>query len=170
MGCLYHERTVNGSPLWRGPIYICRPVKSEHDLDRFLLGVAQELGEADLLADAGILEAAIGCALEIVADAIDPHAAGLQAARGLDRALDVVGPHRAGETVLERIGKLDDGVLVTPGEHRNHRAENLLACDLHLRMHVAEHGRLDPPAALELLAGGALAADHQFGAVVDAGF
>src|SRR5215203_6497742 len=111
---------------------------SKHNMDRFFLGVAQKLLQSAFLADAGILEAAVGRALEVIADAVDPHAAGLHPARGLDCALDVVGPHRRGQAVLERIGQLDDGVFVAPGEYRNHRPENLLARDLHLRVDVAE--------------------------------
>src|SRR5262249_41172624 len=141
---------------------------SKDDLDRLFFGVAQQLLQAAFLADAGILQAAIGRTLEVVADPIDPDAAGLHPARRVDRALDVLGPHRRREPIFERVGKLDDRVLVAPGEHGDYRPENLLARDLHLRMNVAEHRRLDPVATLELLAGRPLATGHQLSAVVDA--
>src|SRR5215468_8121564 len=88
------------------------PRASQEDLDRLFLGVAQELRQAALLADAGILEAAVGRALEVIADAVDPDHAGLHAARGLERPLDVVGPHRRRQSVLDRVGELDGGFLV----------------------------------------------------------
>src|SRR5262245_17229561 len=43
--------------------------RSQKDLDRLFLGVAQQLRQTAFLADAGILVAAIGRALEVVAHA-----------------------------------------------------------------------------------------------------
>src|SRR5262245_27403317 len=85
---------------------------SQENLDRLFLGVAQQLRQTAFLADARVLVAAVGRALEVVADAIDADHAGLHAASSLERTLDVGRPHRSGEPVLDRIGELDDRILV----------------------------------------------------------
>src|SRR5262245_64479037 len=92
--------------------------RSQKDLDRLFLGVAQKFRQAAFLTDAGVLVAAVGRALEVVAHAVDPDYAGLHPARGLERARSVARPQRRREPVLDRVGKLDDRVLVAPREHR----------------------------------------------------
>src|SRR5687768_13081431 len=65
---------------------------AEHDVDHLLFGVAQELADAFLAPDAGILEAAIGHAAIMLANAVDPDIARLHRLGDADRAADVVGP------------------------------------------------------------------------------
>src|SRR6185295_18227591 len=73
---------------------------AEHDVDDLLFGIAQELADAFLAADAGILEAPIGHAAIVLADAVDPDVTGLNGLRDLERAIDVVGPNGRRETEL----------------------------------------------------------------------
>src|SRR5260370_4817049 len=102
-----------------------RDKNSQKNLDRLDFRVAQELLETALAADAAVLVAAVGRSLEMVADAVDPHHTGLDLAGGVERSLDVVGPHRRGQAILDPVGALARGGLVAPTEHRRHQPDTL---------------------------------------------
>ena len=72
------------------------------------------------------------------------------------RPRDVAGPDRGGEAEGGGVGATNELFHVGKLQHREHGAEDLLAGDLHLVLHVGEHRRLDEEAAVAhpLAAGG----------------
>src|SRR5579862_9763474 len=61
--------------------------------------------------------------------------------------IDVVGPHRRGQPVDAVVGHRQCLVLRAEGGHGEHRAEDLLTRDTHVRAYCIEDGRLDVIAA-----------------------
>ena len=59
------------------------------------------------------------------------------------RDVHVLRPHRGGEPVGRIVREAQRLGLVLEAHHREHRAEDLLACDFHFRPYTVEHGRLD---------------------------
>ena len=68
-----------------------------------------------------------------------------------DRALLVGRPDAAGEAVVAVVGDPHRVVLAVVGLDRQHRAEDLLLGDRHLRRHLGEDGGADEVAAVEPL-------------------
>ena len=68
-----------------------------------------------------------------------------------DRPVLVRGPDAAGEAVVGVVGDPHRVVLVLVGLDREHRPEDLLLGDRHLRRHLGEDGGADEVAALEAL-------------------
>ncbi|MNC94646.1 hypothetical protein D3C83_115530 [compost metagenome] len=60
--------------------------------------------------------------------------------------------------MLDGVDLLEQGFLVFPLEHRQHRAEDFLVGDAHFLRHVGEHGRFDEKAAGKLRVAGPPAA------------
>src|SRR5437588_12214662 len=94
-------------------------------VDVLLLREAQELLQALLAAEARLLHAAKRRAEKMAADFVDPDIADLDRHRGAMRLGEIVGPDRAGETVLDRIYFVEHARLVGPREDREQRAEDL---------------------------------------------
>src|SRR5580692_3169413 len=118
----------------------------EPDVDVLLLGISQHFLKAFLAADAGLLEAAERRAEEMFRHLVDPDKTRLHRGGGAVRGGEVVGPDRSGETVFDGVDLFEHFGFVAPFEHREHGAENLLAGDAHIRLHIGEHGRLDEEA------------------------
>ena len=57
--------------------------------------------------------------------------------------MQVVAPQRGGEAVAAVVGQADGLVLGVEGADRQHRTEDFLAGQLHVRAYVAEQGRFD---------------------------
>ncbi len=66
-----------------------------------------------------------------------------------------------GETELGGVGARDHLLLVFELQHRHHRAEDLLAHDVHVVVAAIEHRRRDEEAARQIPAGHARAAAEQ---------
>ena len=75
--------------------------------------------------------------------AVDPDGSGLERARNLMRAANIVGPDRSGEAVGRVVALQDRVVLVLERNHRGDGSEDLLARDPHVVLHVGEDGRID---------------------------
>ncbi len=95
------------------------------------------------------------------AGAVHPDEARLDAACRAVRIGEARRPHRAGQAVLDRIDLLEQGFLVLPLEHRQHRAEYFLVRDAHFLGNVGKHGRLDKEPTGELRVVGPLAATSE---------
>src|ERR1700704_6502868 len=140
---------------------ILRGSAAQHQMDGLGLRVAQQLIDAFFAPEPAVLVATERRAVEMTGRAVDPDIAGLNSARGPEGGVEIVGEDRGGQAVLGRIGECERFFLVAPAEHREHRPEDFLARDPHARLHVGEHRRLEPIAALEFRAGRTLAAGHQ---------
>src|SRR4051812_6163652 len=103
----------------------------------------------------------------VVGAAVDLDLTGAQLASDRLGALGITRPHPAGKPVLGVVGDPDRVLLVLVGHDRQHRAEDLLLGDRHLRRDLAEDGRPHEVAALGAL-GRLLAAGHDLGALLDA--
>ena len=118
------------------------------------LEVRREALGPELAADARLLEPAERAA-ELEHEAVDGVGAGAhRVGRPRGAACGVGGPHRAGQAVVGVVGDADRVVDVVVGDHRQHRAEDLLLGDRHLVVDVDEDGRLDVPARGRARAGG----------------
>src|SRR5690606_38707894 len=100
-------------------------------------------------ADSRLLEAT-ECDREICAESVVPYRAGPQPASNGIGALRIVGEYRTVETIDRRIGDLDGLFLVCRRNDAQHRAEDFLPRDGHVVVYIAEHGRLDEIAAVEV--------------------
>jgi hypothetical protein len=118
-----------------------------------------------LAADAGLLVPAEAHA-EVGAHRVVAHGAGTQPPGDLAGPVDVVGEHRGVEPVDGVVGDPHRVILVGGRDDRQHWAEDLLLGDDGVVVDVAEHRRLDVPAAVEVL--GAPAAGGEGRAVGDA--
>ena len=72
-------------------------------MDVLFLREQQQLLDAFLAADAGLLESSERRADEMAADLVDPHIARFGRIRGAQRRGEVVGPDRAREADVDRI-------------------------------------------------------------------
>ncbi len=87
---------------------------------------------------------------------------GVKIAHGGEGLVHVFGVDRRRESVLNIVGDAD-GVLETfAGNDGNHRAENLLLRDAHLRINIDEYRWLDEPSVLEVALSQAIAAAFNF--------
>src|SRR5271167_1607392 len=75
--------------------------------------------------------------------AIDPDRSRLDALRHSHRSGPVASPNAAGKAEFRVVRQLERLSLVIERDHRNDRAENLLARDPHLVIGVREHRRFD---------------------------
>ena len=105
---------------------------------------------AALAADARLLEPAERDA-EVGAERVVPTVPGAELAGHGTGAVGVGGEHRGVEAVDRVVGDADRVVLVGGGDHAEHRTEDLLLRDRRRVVDVAEHRRLDEPAAVEVL-------------------
>ena len=87
--------------------------------------VVLERVHAQVLAVAGLLEAAVGHLGDERDVVVDPHAAEAQRLGDAQRAADVARPHRGGEAVAGRVGPRDRLLLVAEALHGDDRAEDL---------------------------------------------
>src|SRR5436309_2988514 len=75
-------------------------------------GVVLERVDAEILAIAGLLEAAMGHLGDERDVVVDPHAAEAQRFGYAQRTSDIAGPHRGGQAVARRVGPGDRLLLV----------------------------------------------------------
>src|SRR6185437_13330145 len=87
--------------------------------------VVLERVDAQVLAVAGLLEAAVRHLRDERDVVVDPHAAEAQRARDAQRAPDVARPDRRREPVARAVGPCDRLLLVGEALHGDHRAEDL---------------------------------------------
>src|SRR5713226_4764438 len=97
---------------------------------------------------------------------IDVHNTGEEVAHGCEGAIHISRVNRRGQAVGHAIGDLDGLLEASDRNHRDYRAKNLLLRDAHLRMAIAEHGRLMEPAFRERAVAQTMAAGEQLGALV----
>src|SRR5688572_27274781 len=124
-----------------------------HDVldDRVVL----EAVHREVLAVAGLLEAAVRHLAHERQVVVDPHAAEAHRLRHPQRAADVARPHAAGQPVGRAVGPLERLVLVVEALDRDDRAEDLLLDHLVVLAQAVDHGRLDEEAGrVGLLAAG----------------
>src|SRR5215470_16457021 len=103
----------------------------EVNVDILLAREAQELLDALLAPDAGLLVAAERRAEEMLRHLVDPHVSRFDRRRGAVGRGEIIGPDRAGEPVFHLIDLGEHLVLVAPLEHREHRTKNLFLADAH---------------------------------------
>src|SRR4051812_49363607 len=96
--------------------------------------------ERDLAADAALLVAAVGLPDDLSAALVDLHPAGLDAVRGGDGGIQVVGPDVGGEPVVRVVRHAHDVVDVGPRDRDQHRSEDLLLSQPEVVAHPAEDG------------------------------
>src|SRR5262249_14383720 len=125
----------------RGRALLPGSIPSRPPRDLLHLGVLLHPPTAALAADAALLEATER-AIEHVDAVVDPHHAGADALGQLDRSRRVPGVDRAPESVGRLVRDAHGLVLVPEGDHRHHRAEDLLPRDAGVVAHAAEDGRL----------------------------
>src|SRR5262245_42628666 len=77
---------------------------------------------------------------------IDPDGACLNLGGHAMRQLDVLGPDRRYQTVHGSISDRDRLIRTPEPDSRQHRSENLLLCDLHIRLHFGKNRRLNKKA------------------------
>src|SRR5207245_925408 len=135
-----------------------------HVLD---LGARQELFDRLFAPDARLLVAAEGHADPMLRRAVDPDKTGFDLRRQPVRAIEIVGPDRAGQSNVERVDALEQIVFVGPAQDAHDRPEDLLAGDPHVVGDVGEHRRLDEEPVSELRIRRALAAAGETRAAVE---
>src|ERR1700742_2624246 len=134
-------------------------------IDVLQLGVVLERVGAELAADARLLEAAEGRAHPHRAVRVDRDHAGLDRPRDAQRAPPVAGPDRAGKAVDGVVGEPDRLGLAAERDHRDDRAEDLLAGGAIV---VGDRGQDHRRKPVAVAVGGA-AADRDRGALGDEG-
>ena len=135
--------------------------RPERQVYVLFLGIGEHFLEAFLAADAGLLVAAERRAEEMLGDFVDPDKARLHGGGGAVRGRKIIGPDRSSQPVFDRIHLFEHFAFVAPFEDRKHVAENFLARDAHIRLHVCEHGRLDEKAVGQRRIGGTAAAGEK---------
>ena len=118
--------------------------------DGLRLEEGQQPLDPALAADAGLLEPAEGDA-EVGAERVVADGARAQLAGDVAGPLDVVGEDGCVEPVDRVVGDGDGLLLVLRRDDAEHRAEDLLLGDGRGVVDVAEDGRLDEPAPVEVL-------------------
>ena len=131
---------------------------SEGNADVLDLRVGQQRLDALPAAVAGPLHAAER-QLDAAAHAVgvDEDLAGVDAVGDAVRAAEVARPDAGDEPVLGEVGQRDGVAVVVEGQRRQHRAEDLLLEDVHLRLDVGDERRLQVQ-ALGVLAADAIVA------------
>src|ERR1700733_3187673 len=133
-------------------VAILRIVSVAHG-DRFDLGEAERALAPALATESGLLEAA---ERQAAIAAIDRDQAGLQLARQLVRAAQVACPHLGRKAVVGVVRERGDMVEITSLRERDrtqHRSEDFIAHQAHLRARTCKQGRLDEVAvAIETFA------------------
>ena len=126
-------------------------------------GVVVEAVLAEVLAVAGVLEAAVGHLGDERDVGVDPHAAEVEALGHPHRPADVLRPHARRQPVLHAVGPAHGLVLVAEALHGDDRAEDLVLDHLVVLAQVGDDGRLvevarsspwrDPPASTRAWSG-----------------
>src|SRR5262245_63381478 len=93
------------------------------DVDVLLAREAQELLDALLATDAGLLVAAERRAEKVLRHLVDPHEASLDRRRRAVRGDEIIGPDRAGQPVFDLVDLRQHPLLVAPFEDREDGAE-----------------------------------------------
>src|SRR5437016_10600590 len=146
------------APVGRAPSYL--------EPDALHLRVEVERVAAELASVAALLVAAEGRARVEHVVAVDPHRPRAQRARHAVRLAHVARPDPGGEAVGGVVALQHRVVLVFERDDGDHRAEDLLARDLHVVADAGEDGGLDEVALLEPLPRVALAADERLRALL----
>src|SRR5438876_11064731 len=101
----------------RAPFTCSLPrASAEHDVDRLELGVAEQLLQALLAADPGLLDPAERHPGEMTGRAIDPPVPGVERPGHPVGPAEIVGPDAPGQPVGHGVGDLDGFFLFGPGE------------------------------------------------------
>src|SRR5262249_6999214 len=132
---------------------------------RLELDVLVQALRPELAPDARLFEATEG-RTDVERVHVDAVGARAHPGRDLEAMRDVGGPHRTGQAVVALVGDPDRRVRVAGAQHRQDRAEDLLAGDAHVVGGVGEQRRPHVPAAL---GGAVLATEHDAGAFAPAG-
>src|SRR5690606_36586463 len=103
--------------------------------------VVVEAVRREVLAVAGLLEAAVRHLRDQRDVGVDPHADEVQLLGHAHRAGVVLGPHRGGQRVLDAVGVLEGLVLVGEALDGDDRAEALLLDDLVVLLQAGDDGR-----------------------------
>ena len=137
------------------------PYMIEIHPDALHLRVVLERVHAHLAAEAALLVAAERRRRVVDVVGVDPDRAGLELARDVVRLLDVLRPDRGGQAVARVVGARDRLVDVGELDRRQHRPEDLLARDRHLRRDAVEHRRLEEVALAGADVGARAAGDER---------
>src|SRR3954451_2778361 len=113
-------------------------------------GVVLEAVHGQVLAVAGVLEAAVRHLGHDRDVSVDPHRAEVQPLGHPHRAAVVPGPHAGGQAVLDAVGPADRLVLVGEPLDGDDRAEDLVLDHLVVLPQPGHHGGLDEEAAVAL--------------------
>src|SRR5438876_188981 len=153
-------RRSGGGVGGRGAFRVWRVLADEaHDvLDA---RVVLEAVHGQVLAVAGVLEAAVRHLGHDRDVGVDPHRAEVQALGHPHRAAVVLRPDARGQPVLDAVGPADRLVLVGEPLHGDDRAEDLVLDHLVVLLQVRHHGGLEQVAALPH----SVAAAHDLGVV-----
>src|SRR6476661_2234687 len=82
---------------------------------------------------------------------VDPHRARIEPVRNAERLAHVGCPDPRGQPVVDPVREGEELLLVLPGDHGEHRSEDLLLRRLHIVAHALEHRRLEEEAPLQAL-------------------
>src|SRR6266480_7815688 len=122
--------------------------ESSADLGVLELQVRLQSVAAALPAEAGLLVAPERRRRIGAVEGVRPHDAGTQTLRHPEDARALLGPDACAEAVRRVVRLLDGLVGRAEGEHRQHRAEDLLLCYAIALRDVREDGRCEPVALL----------------------
>src|SRR6202012_1826211 len=114
------------------------------EVDELLLGVLVQGVRPELAAQPALLVPAERVGGVDHVPVVDPDRSGLDLAGYVEGPLVVGAPDPGGEPALGVVGGLDGSLGPLRADHREYRAEDLLARDRHVVADVAEDRRLDP--------------------------
>src|SRR5215831_11397108 len=97
---------------------------------------------------------------------VDPNASAPQALRHTVREPEIARPNGGSKAVNRGVGDLDRFCRIAEANHAEHRAEDLLPRDAHVRHHIRKDGGLDEEALGLASFGIALASGEQAGALL----
>src|SRR5258708_24357448 len=121
----------------------------QSDMDILLLCVADQFFQALLASDPRLLVAAKRGSGKMAPDLIHPDVTGLHRGSSAVSSSQIVGPNRACQTVIERVYRPDHCGFIVPANHREYRAEYLLAGNSHFGRHGHKHSMVSEEAVCQ---------------------
>src|SRR5262249_40813322 len=138
----------------------------EFDVHVFQLRRVHQLFDRFFAPDSGLLVPAERSREIMRARRIDPYVACFDQRGGPMRGCQVARPDRSGKPVINVVDRAQHRRLVGPSKHAQHRPEDLLPGDPHIRRHVSENRGFDEETLAEMRILRRLAARDQARAVL----